>query len=128
MPKTLDLLIRYLGAGCLATLVHLVIFTVLLRWFGPVLSTFCAGISGAGTSYYLARHWVFAERPCNGVRFTITAASQVASNTLIVGLLTDWDIPAFLAQLTAMAVVTAQGFTINHFWVFKHGSKRTHTL
>lgn len=127
MPKTLELLIRYLGAGCIATLVHLVIFAGLLPWCGPVLSTFSAGISGAGIAYYLARRWVFAERQCNSMRFTVTAASQVASNTLIVGLLTDWGAPAYLAQLTAMAVVTAQGFTINHFWVFKHGSKPTHT-
>lgn len=126
MPKTLELLIRYLGAGCIATLVHLVIFTCLLAWCGPVISTLCAGIGGAGTAYCLARHWVFARRQCNGVRFAVTAASQVAANTLIVGLLTHWGVHPHLAQLTAITAVTVQGFTINHFWVFKHDIKRAH--
>lgn len=127
MSKTLDLLVRYLGAGCIATLVHLAIFACLLPGCGPALSTFCAGTGGAGTAYYLNRHWVFAERQCNGLRFTLTAISQIASNTLIVGLLTDWGVPAYFAQLAAMTLVTVQGFTINLIWVFKHDLKRTHT-
>lgn len=127
MPNTLELLMRYLGAGCIATLVHLVIFTCLLAWCGPVLSTFCAGISGAVTGYYLNRHWVFAKRRCNDVRFAATAAGQVTSNTLIVGLLAHWGVHPYLAQLTAITAVTVLGFTINHFWVFKHDIKRSHT-
>ncbi|WP_017739089.1 GtrA family protein [Pseudomonas sp. CBZ-4] len=126
MPNTLELLTRYLGSGCIATLVHLVIFTCLLKGGGPVISTLCAGISGAVTAYCLNRHWVFAGRQCIGVRFAVTAASQVVANTLIVGLLTFWGVHPHLAQLTAIAAVTVQGFTINHFWVFKHDIKRAH--
>ncbi|MCR4540779.1 GtrA family protein [Pseudomonas sp. 18.1.10] len=127
MPNTLELLTRYLGAGCIATFVHLVIFTCLLAWCGPVISTLCASISGAGTAYCLARHWVFAGRQCSGVRFAVTAASQVAANTLIVGLLTHWGVQPHLAQLTALTAVTVLGFTINHLWVFKHDIKRAHS-
>jgi len=125
MPKTLELLTRYLGAGCIATLIHLMVFALLLPGCGPIVSTLCAGAGGAGAAYYLNRHWVFVARQCSGLRFTVTAASQVASNTLIVGLLTHGGASPYLAQLTAMAVVTAQGFTINLFWVFKHDIQRT---
>ena len=124
MQKILKLFIRYLGAGFIATWVHLAVFTVFLPYYGPVASTFCGGFTGALVAYGLSRHWVFAQRECNTRRFAITAISQVSSNTLVVALLTQWDVPAHLAQLAAMAVVTVQGFTINHFWVFKHDIKR----
>ena len=124
MQKTLRLFIRYLGAGLIATSVHLAMFAWLLGCFGPALSTFCAGFSGALVAYWLSRHWVFARQDCNRRRFAITAACQVAANTLVVALLTQWGITPHFAQLTAMAVVTVQGFTFNHLWVFKHAIKR----
>ncbi|MBN2991691.1 GtrA family protein [Pseudomonas cedrina subsp. fulgida] len=124
MQKILQLFIRYLGAGAIATWVHFVVFVCLLPYHGPTLSTLCAAITGAMVAYYLSRHWVFAQRDCNTGRFLITATSQVVSNTLIVNLLTHWGAPALIAQLVATAAVTLQGFTINHFWVFKHDIKR----
>lgn len=124
MQKVLRLFIRYLGAGFFATLVHFIVFVCLLPYYGPTPSTFCAAVTGALVAYCLSRHWVFVQRDCNRGRFFITATSQVLSNTLIVTLLTHWGVPAQLAQLMTMVAVTLQGFTINHFWVFKHDSKR----
>lgn len=125
MPKTRGLFIRYLGAGFIATLTHLVIFACLLPWRGPTFSTFCAGATGAGIAYCLNRAWVFVERRGIGFRFAVCATTQVATSTLIVGLLAHWGMHAYLAQITAMAVVTVQGFMINHYWVFNHDIKRT---
>ncbi len=124
MQKTLRLFIRYLGVGFIATSVHLAMFAWLLDGLGPATSTFCGGFSGALVAYWLSRHWVFVRQDCNRRRFAITAASQVASNTLVVALLTQWGVPPHFAQLTAMVVVTVQGFMFNHLWVFKHAIKR----
>ena len=124
MQKTLRLFIRYLGAGLIATLLHLAMFAWLLGSVGPAFSTFFAGFSGALLAYWLSRHWVFARQNCSRPRFAITAASQVASNTLVVALLSQWGVPPHFAQLTAMALVTVQGFMFNHLWVFKHDIKR----
>jgi putative flippase GtrA len=124
MQKILQLFIRYLGAGAIATLVHFVVFVCLLPYYGPTLSALCAATSGAVVAYCLSRHWVFAQRGCDNGRFLIMATSQVLSNTLLVNLLTHWGAPALLAQTVATAAVTLQGFTINHFWVFKHEIKR----
>lgn len=120
MSKPLNLVIRYLSSGLVATLVHIIVFACLLPYSGPVFSTFYAGVSGALVAYFLARHWVFSRRHCNGVRFSITVASQIASNTLIVTVLVKWGTHPYLAQLSAMAVATSQGLMINHLWVFKH--------
>ena len=124
MQKILCLFIRYLGVGFIATSVHLMVFICLLGNLGPTLSALCAGFTGAFVGYWLARQWVFAQRNCNKPRFVITAASQVIANTFVVALLTQWGVVPLLAQLTAMAVVTVQGFMFNHFWVFKHDIKR----
>lgn len=124
MQKTLRLFIRYLGAGFIATLVHLMVFSCLLGYAGATLSTLCGVITGASVSYCLSRHWVFSLRNCNKTRFAITAAGQVTANTLVVALLTYWGTPPHLAQLTAIAAVTVQGFMFNHFWVYKHDIKR----
>ncbi|WP_457416435.1 GtrA family protein [Pseudomonas sp. SDO524_S393] len=125
MQKILQLLIRYLSAGFIATCVHFMVFVNLLPDYGPALSTFCAAITGALVAYGLSRYWVFAQRACNDRRFFITAASQVLTNTLIVALLARLGAPAQLAQLVALATVTTQGFMFNHLWVFKHDIKRT---
>lgn len=124
MQKTLKLLIRYLGAGSLATLVHYVVFACLLPYLGPTPSAFCAASTGAMVTYCLSRHWVFAQRHCNKRRFAITASSQILANTLIVNLLTLGGTPALVAQLVATAAVALQGFMINHLWVFKHAISR----
>lgn len=124
MQKILGLFIRYLGAGFIATLVHLLVFACTLHYLGPVISTIFGGFSGAITAYCLSRHWVFAQRHCNTRRFSIIASSQVISNTLVVALLTQWGVSPHLAQLTATVSVTAQGFMFNHLWVFKHDIKR----
>jgi putative flippase GtrA len=124
MQKILCLFIRYLRAGVIATSVHLMVFVCLLGNFGATLSTFCGGFTGASVSYWLSRHWVFAQRNCNRQRFAINVISQVISNTLVVALMTQREVPAHLAQLTAMAVATIQGFMFNHFWVFRHDIKR----
>lgn len=124
MQKTLKLLIRYLGAGTIATLVHYGLFACLLPYLGPTLSAFCAAFTGAMVAYCLSRHWVFARRHCNKGRFAITASSQILANTLIVNLLTHGGAPALFAQVVATAAVTLQGFMINHFWVFKHAISR----
>ncbi|MGF6098040.1 GtrA family protein [Pseudomonas sp. 18175] len=120
MPKTLRLFARYLGAGTFSTLVHFMLFACLLPYQGPAFSTLYAGVAGALTAYYLSRHWVFAQRRCATSRFVITVASQLCSNIFIVAVLTKWGMHPYLAQMTATATVTVQGFTINHFWVFKH--------
>jgi len=124
MQRILSLFIRYLSAGAIATLVHYGVFVCLLRWFAPTPSTFLAASTGALIAYCLSRHWVFAQRSCNRLRFFITATSQVLTNTLMVNLLTFWGAPPLLAQVLATAAVTFQGFTINHFWVFKHDLHR----
>lgn len=124
MKKILRLLIRYLSSSFIATLVHLVVFASLLRYCGPMFSTLVGGFTGALLAYGLSRRWVFAQRNCNKQRFAITAASQIAVNTLVVTLMTQWGAPPYFAQLTAMAVVTVQGFTINNFWVFKDDVNR----
>ncbi|MBO0491533.1 GtrA family protein [Pseudomonas sp. Marseille-Q1929] len=124
MQKTLRLFIRYLGVGLIATSVHWLVFACLLGYLGPARSTFCGGFTGALVAYWLSRHWVFTQRTCKTRRFAITAASQVIANTLVVALLTQWGVPPHLAQLTAMAAVTFQGFMFNHFWVFQHDIKR----
>lgn len=119
MSKIFKLFSRYLGAGAISTAVHMAIFACLLPYYGATLSTLCAGIIGAVVAYGLARHWVFVKWRCAGLRFFITCATQISSNTLIVALLSNWGAHPYLAQLLAMLAVTLQGFTINYLWVFK---------
>ncbi|MGY2270549.1 MULTISPECIES: GtrA family protein [Pseudomonas] len=124
MQRILSLFIRYLSAGAIATLVHYAVFVCLLTWFAPTPSTFVAASTGALVAFCLSRLWVFAQRSCNKLRFFMTATGQVLTNTLMVNLLVFWGIPPLLAQVLATAAVTLQGFTINHFWVFKHDLHR----
>lgn len=124
MSKTFELFTRYLGAGAISTSVHMAIFVCLLPSFGATLSTACAAITGSAVAYGLARHWVFVKRRCAGLRFFITCAVQVSSNTFVVALLSSWGTHPYLAQMLAMFFVTIQGFTINHLWVFKHDIER----
>ncbi|WP_395608837.1 GtrA family protein [Pseudomonas sp. B22129] len=124
MPNTLKLFARHLSAGAVATLTHFIVFAGLLPHQNATRSTFCAGIAGALVAYGLARHWVFAKRPCSDLRFVINATGQVASNTLIVTVLVDWYAHPYFAQTVATAVVTLQGFIINHLWVFQHDTPR----
>ena len=115
---------RHAGAGVAATLTHLTVFACLLPYQDAALSTFYAGITGALVAYGLAKHWVFARRPCSSLRFAFNAAGQVASNTLIVAVLVDWCAHPYFAQTVATAIVTIQGFIINHLWVFQHDIPR----
>lgn len=124
MSFLIQLFIKYLSAGGIATFVHYTIYILLVKIaIKPWAATLVAASIGAIIAYLLNYYLTFASSSSHKIvipRFFIVSVFVIILQTIIVYYCTSQlKINYFLAQLLATGVSLILTFIINYLWTFK---------
>jgi len=125
LPSIVLLLVRYLGVGLLATLVHYLIFLLLMAagLFGPLLASVCGGVAGGVVSFFGNRTLCFVtdgRRKFQPVRFALVASAMNIGNAASMALLLGLGMSPLFAQVLVTLILVLLGFSIHRFWTFSN--------
>ena len=124
-PAWVTQFVLFFGVGAVATAAHYLVMIVLADVFHlhAVGAAACGYVTGAVVSYLLNYRYTFASKGAHAqtaTRFVLVAASGLALNTLLVGVLVvRLGLHYLLAQLIATALILGWNFVLNKLWTFK---------
>lgn len=115
---------RYLGVGALATLVHQLVFFLVLLLGHPMLGSVSGAALGAVTNFLLSRRTCFVStqgRHLQPRKFVCVIFLHNLCNAAAMGMFLYYAaLPPLLAQLLASACLTLITFYIHHHWTYSH--------
>ena len=117
-------MVKYLGASIVGTLVHYALLAILIRWYTlpPVWASTCGAIAGA-VVIYLANYFITFQSTRSHIsattRFIVVSAIATGVSGLMLNVaMTQMNWPLAPAQVFATGMQFSVGFAINRAWTF----------